>query len=442
MPMLGVKEKLSYGLGDFASAFTWASLSLYLMYFYTDVFGISPALVGTLFLVTRLWDAVTDPAVGLLADRTRTRFGRLRPYLLFFSLPLGVMLALTFTTPALSETGRIIYAFVTYIALMGLYTLVNIPYSALPVSMTTNNDERRQLTNYRMLLSYIAFVLISYATLPLVEWLGDGDEQRGFALTYTLYGVITFIVFLMTFRGVRERYVEGDSASNPLKSFAHIGRARPFWIMFATSILVFTLTLMPDSAAIYFFKYYVGESASVSLFLAMGYASMVVGVIVNQLIMRRFCKRRVMIGANLAYALALASFFMAADMGQAFYFGAFMAAKFINGIIAPTMWAIVGDIADYVEYKSGHRATGTTTSAVTFSQKFGMSIGGLLTGVLFTTYGYTPNTEQSETVLVLIKSMMSVLPALGALGVAALMLIYPLGDRRMAEIRTAKPTAA
>lgn len=206
--MLNVQKKLSYGLGDFASAFTWASLSLYLMYFYTDVFGISPALVGTLFLVTRLWDAVTDPAVGLLADRTRTRFGRLRPYLLFFSLPLGAMLALTFTTPALNENGRIIYAFVTYITLMGLYTLVNIPYSALPVSMTTDNDERRQLTNYRMLLSYIAFVVISYATLPLVGWLGDGDEQRGFALTYALYGAITFAVFLLTFKGVRERYVE------------------------------------------------------------------------------------------------------------------------------------------------------------------------------------------------------------------------------------------
>ncbi len=440
--MLGVQEKLSYGLGDFASAFTWASLSLYLMYFYTDVFDISPAVVGTLFLVTRLWDAFTDPAVGLLADRTRTRFGRLRPYLLFFSLPLGAMLALTFTTPALGETGRIIYAFATYIALMGLYTLVNIPYSALPVSMTTDNDERRQLTNARMLLSYIAFVLISYATLPLVEFLGGGDEQRGFSLTYTLYGVITFVVFLLTFRGVRERHVEGESARNPLKSFVHIARARPFWIMFATSILIFTLMLMPDSAAIYFFKYYVGEESSVSLFLALGYASMVVGVVFNQLVMRRFCKRRVMIGANLVYAFALASFFVAADMGMPFYFAAFMLAKFINGVIAPTMWAMVGDIADYVEYKSGRRATGTTTSAVTFSQKFGMSIGGLVTGVLFTTYGYAPNTEQSDTVLMLIKAMMSVLPALGALGVAVLMLIYPLGDRRMADIRAAKPTTA
>ncbi|MDV6319116.1 MFS transporter [Chromohalobacter sp. HP20-39] len=440
--MIETKEKLSYGLGDFASAFTWASLSLYLMYFYTDVFGISPALVGTLFLVTRLWDAITDPIVGLMADRTRSRFGRLRPYLLFFSLPLGVVLALTFTTPAFGDTAKTVYAFVTYIVLMGMYTLVNIPYSALPVAMTIDNDERRQLTNARMLCSYIGFVIISYSTLPLVDWFGNGDEQRGFAMTYALYGLVTFAFFLLTFRGVKERYTEGEEDRNPLKTFGHIARAKPFWIMFAVSILTFTLMLMPDAAAIYFFKYYIGDEAQVSYFLALGYIGVLLGILFNQFVLRRYCKRRVMLLANLGYAVALASFFFAADLGAPAYFMAFFVAKFLNGIISPTMWAMVADIADYVEYRSGRKATGASTSAVTFSQKFGMSIGGMLTGVLFSFYGYIPNTSQSAEVLTLIKTMMSLLPAVGALGIVVLMLIYSLTDRRMSHIRAAKPTVA
>ncbi|RKR07651.1 GPH family glycoside/pentoside/hexuronide:cation symporter [Kushneria sinocarnis] len=439
--MLGARGKLSYGLGDFASAFTWASLSLYLMYFYTDVFGLSPALVGTLFLITRFWDAITDPLVGWLADRTHTRLGRLRPYILYFSLPLAVLLALTFMTPPFGDTGRVVYAFATYMLLMGLYTLVNVPYSALPVAMTIDNRERRQLTNARMLCSYVGFVIISYSTLPLVEWLGGGDDQRGFALTYALYGAVTFLVFMLTFRGVRERHTQGEEERNPLRTFGHVARAKPFWIMFAASLLIFALMLMPDSAAIYFFKYYIGNEELVSWFLASGYIGVVVGILFNQFCLQRFCKRRIIIVGNLAYALALALFFLAADWGAPAYFAAFFAAKFLNGVITPNMWAMVADIADYVEYRSGRKATGASTSAVTFSQKFGMSIGGMLTGLLFSLAGYTPNTEQGDLVLTLIKSMMSVLPAVGALGVVLLMWLHPLSDRRMEQIRAAKPTS-
>ncbi|MCM5704615.1 MFS transporter [Larsenimonas salina] len=439
--MLGRKEKLSFGIGDFAFAFTWASVALYLMYFYTDVFGIDPALVGTLFLVARLWDAVTDPVVGVLSDRTRTRFGRLRPYLLWFSLPLGILLALTFTTPELTGTAKVVYAFATYIALMGFYTLANIPYSALPVSMTTDNQERRDLSNVRVICSYVAFVVISYTTLPMVKTLGDGDDALGFSLVFALYGAITCLVLLMTFKGVRERHTEGDSAGSPITSFKDVARAKPFWLMFAICTLIFTLMLMPDSVAIYFFKYYLGDEDGVSLFLACGYMALIGGVLLNQYVLSRFCKRQVMIWANLAYATVLCAFFVAADMAAPVYFLVFMLIKLLAGIVAATMWAMVGDIADFVEYRSGRRATGASTSAVTFSHKFGMSVGGLLTGTLFSAFGYVPNAAQSETVLTLIKSMMSLLPALGALGVALLMVIYPLSDAAMTTIRQQKPTS-
>ncbi|MCX2524015.1 MFS transporter [Larsenimonas rhizosphaerae] len=440
--MLSRREKLSFGAGDFAFAFTWASLSLYLMYFYTDVFGISPAVVGTLFLVTRLWDAITDPIVGVLSDRTRSRFGRLRPWLLFSALPLGIILALTFTTPALSESGKVTYAFVTYIALMGVYTMANIPYSALPVIMTTDNTERRDLSNIRVICSYVAFVLISYSTLPLVRWFGGGDEALGFSLVFSLYGVMTFAVLLVTFRGVNERHTEGESASSPLTSFRDVARAKPFWLMFLVCVLIFTLMLMPDSVTIYFFKYYLHDEEGVSLFLACGYAAVIAGVLINQYVLQRFCKRTVMIWANLGYALALAAFFKAVEINTPTFVAVFMLAKVFNGIIGATMWAMVADIADYVEYRSGRRATGASTSAVTFSHKFGMSIGGLLVGLLFSTFGYVPNADQTPEVLTLIKSMMSLIPAAGALCVALIMLRYPLSDQVMETVRAQKPTAA
>ncbi|MDR5874308.1 MFS transporter [Vreelandella gomseomensis] len=438
--MLTRQEKLSFGIGDFAFAFTWASISLYLMYFYTDVFGINPALVGTLFLAARLWDAITDPLVGVLSDRTRTRFGRLRPYLLWFSLPLGVLLWLTFTTPELSPAAKVAYAFATYMLLMGFYTLVNIPYSALPVSMTTDNQERRDLSNLRMICSYAAFVGLSYATLPLVHWLGGGDDALGFSRVFALYGTITFGVLMLTFKGVKEHHTEGESAGNPLTSFKDVAKTKPFWLMFATCTLIFTLMLMPDSVAVYFFKYYLGDEEGVSLFLACGYLALIAGVLINQFVLNRFCKRSVMLWTNLGYAVALVGFFFAADMAAPIYFGAFMLIKLLSGIVAATMWAMVADIADYVEYRSGRRATGASTSAVTFSHKFGMSVGGLLTGTLFSVFGYVANAEQSDAVLLLLKSMMSVLPAVGALGVFGLMLRYPLSDAVMAKVRRQKPT--
>lgn len=434
------REKLSYGLGDMASAFTWASLALYLMYFYTDVFGISPAFVGVLFLVTRLWDAITDPIVGILADRTRSRFGRLRPYLLYFSLPLGMALAIAFTTPDLSDTGKVVYAFVTYMLLMLCYTLVNIPYSALPVAMTLDNDERRQLTNYRMLCSYLGFIFISYSTLPLVGVLGQGNEQLGFTLTYTLYGAIAMGLFLVTFRGVKERHTEGEEERNPLRSFKHVLNAKPFWFIFAVSILTFTLMLMPDATAIYFFKYYLEAEGQLPYFLVIGYSGVILGILLNQRFLRQFCKRRIMMYGNFGFALALASFFIAADLGAPAYFLSFFLIKLMTGITVPVMWAMVADVADYVEYRSGKKATGAATSTVTFSHKFGMSIGGLLTGLLFSYYGYEANTAQSAEVLTLLKTMMSLLPALGALGIGLLMIRYPLDDRTMARIRHEKPT--
>ena len=202
---LSFKEKLGYGLGDTASNIFFQFVNIFLLYYYTDVFGLSPAAVGTLFVVTRFWDAINDPLMGAVADRTNTRWGKYRPYMLWMAVPFGLFGYLAFANPDFSQTGKLIYAYVTYVGLMMAYTAINVPYSALMGVMTPSSEERTSLSSFRFVGAFSGTLLISLSVRPLVRLLGGGDEALGFKLTMALLSIIAVLLFIITFCTTKER---------------------------------------------------------------------------------------------------------------------------------------------------------------------------------------------------------------------------------------------
>ncbi|MDY0394124.1 glycoside-pentoside-hexuronide (GPH):cation symporter [Virgibacillus halophilus] len=269
---LSLKEKISYGYGEMASAFVWGMVTSYLLYFYTDVYGISASAAGTLFLITRLWDAANDPIMGVIVDRTKTKHGKARPYLLYLAIPLGIISVLTFITPDFSDTGRLMYAYVTYLLLGMIYTAINLPYGALAPTMTRDSKEKVDLGSYRAMGLAVGTVIVSAATLPLVNFLGKGNEQVGFPLTITLYSVIAGILFFLTFKNCKERYSEYIEAKDRKKlseSLKEMFKNRPWVLVAITSFLKFLRLGALNAVLIYYVTYVLGKPGMVPVFLTL-----------------------------------------------------------------------------------------------------------------------------------------------------------------------------
>ena len=242
---LSFKEKVGYGLGDFAYNLVFSTLMLYLMFFYTDVFGIPAAAVGTLMLVISVWDAVSDPLMGGIADRTTTRWGKFRPYLMWLAVPFAVSTALTFTTPPFSVSGKIIYAYITYFLLMTVFTAINVPYSALSGVMTDDSIERTGLNAYRMGFSQFGNLLVGAGTLPLVALLGSGNQALGYQLTMVIFGILALVLFLVCFYATRERISPPEGQKKSLKAdLRMLMMNRPWQIIFIVGILSFIFIIL------------------------------------------------------------------------------------------------------------------------------------------------------------------------------------------------------
>jgi len=273
---LPVREKIGYGLGDAASNIFFQFINIFLLYYYTDVFGLSPAAVGTLFLVARFWDAISDPLMGGLADRTNTRFGKYRPYLLWMAVPfgvigyatfanpdLGVIGYATFANPDLGDTGKLIYAYVTYILLMTVYTAINVPYSALMGVMTPSSEERTSLSTYRFIGAFSGMLIISPSVRPLVRLLGGDDEALGFKLTMALLSICAVGFFFITFATTRERIKpQVEKGGGLLADMGLLLKNRPWVIMVIAAICTLSNVAVRGAVTNHFFKYYVGDDGS------------------------------------------------------------------------------------------------------------------------------------------------------------------------------------
>ena len=429
--MIKLTEKIGYGFGDMASSMFWKLFGAYLMIFYTDVFGLPAAVVGTMFLITRIWDSAFDPIVGVVADRTHSRWGKFRPYLLWLAAPFGIIGVLTFVTPDWSPTGKLVYAYVTYSLMMMIYSAINVPYASLLGVMSPNPKERNTLSTYRMTFAYIGSFIALLLFMPLVNFFSGnskdlGDQQTGWTMAVVVIAILCIILFFGCFAWTKERVKPIKEAQNPLKEdLKDLFKNKPWWILLGAGVAALVFNSIRDGATVYYFKYFVVEEdyATVSffgmsfvlsgLYLALGQAANIIGVIAAAPVSNRIGKRNTYMWAMII-ATVLSVLFYWFDKEDLIWMFVFQALISIcAGSIFPLLWSMYADCADYSELKTGNRATGLIFSSSSMSQKFGWAIGTAITGWLLGFFGFQANAVQSEEAISGIKMFLSFLPAVG-----------------------------
>lgn len=450
--MIKLKEKIGYGFGDMASSMFWKLFTSYLLIFYTDVFGLPAAIVGTLFLITRIWDSLSDLIMGAIADRTTSRWGKFRPYLLWGAIPFGIIGVLTFTTPSLNITGKIIYAYVTYSLMMGIYTIINVPYASLLGVISPNPKDRNTLATYRMLFAYIGSFIVLLMFMPVVNLIcGNSpnivDQQRAWTIGVAVVAVICVILLFLTFALTKERVKPINKKQTKLKEdLKDLSKNKPWWILLGAGIAALVFNSIRDGATVYYFKYYIVEEAyrNISLFgfsfvlsglyLAIGQAANIVGVILAAPVSNKIGKKNTYLGAMIIATILSVIFFWFSKEQLALIFIFQVLISICAGSIFPLLWSMYADCTDYSELKTGNRATGLIFSSSSMSQKFGWAIGSALTGWLLAFYGFQANQVQSAETLNGIKMFMSILPAIGTVLSVIFISMYPLSEKKMEKI--------
>lgn len=433
--MVSVKEKVAYGLGDTASNIVFQTVMLFLTFFYTDIFGLSPAFVGTMFLAVRVIDAITDPLMGAWADRTVSRHGKFRPYLLWFALPFGLISVLAFTTPDFSETGKMWYAFATYTLLMLVYTAINIPYCALGGVLTADPAERVSIQSYRFVFAMLGGVLVSACTLPLVDYFGAGDKAKGYQLTIAAMSVLGVVMFLLCFAGTKERLQPPAATQGSLKrDFQALWQNDQWRVLSVAALFLLAGSVLRNTLAIYYVKYYLQLPDSITLFITLGMFGSIAGCIIAQPLSKKYCKVRLYIGIQLiAAALCIGSYFVAAEQST-LAFSLFILWNLFFNAGTPLLWAKMADTVDYGQWKTGVRTTGMVYSSIIFFIKLGLAIGGAAAGWLLAGYGYQADVEQTATAKTGILLSFSIYPAFGSILVAVVMRWYILTNEKIAVI--------
>jgi GPH family glycoside/pentoside/hexuronide:cation symporter len=434
---IGLREKVGYACGDTASVLYYRSFAMFLMYFYTDVFGMAEAMVATMFLVTRFWDAFNDPLMGIIADRTRSRFGKFRPWLRWMLLPWVVSGILVFTVPDLGQNAKIIYAWVTYIASGMVYTAINIPYGALMGVISPHRDDRTVLASYRFYGAYLGDFIVKGSMLWLVLKLGGGDEAVGFQRTMILYAGLSSILFLGTFYATKERVLPpADQKSDVFQDLSELLRNGPWLAISGMGICTLLWISVRDGATLYFFKYYVGNFEKwATIFLVSGTAATFAGVALTKWATHILGGKRpaFIVLTLIVSAISSLFYFVRADQ-IVFILLIQIIASLVAGPLMPLFWSMVADTADFGEWKNGRRITGLTFSAGTFSQKAGWAIGGSIAGFMLAAYGYEANVQQTPEAIGGIRLMMGAVPAVIGLFTAGLGLLYRIDGKLEAQI--------
>jgi len=410
---LSIVEKIGYGLGDSAANFIFQTVMMFLMIFYTDVLGISGVAAGWIFLSTRIFDAVNDPMMGAIADRTKTRWGKFRPWVLITAIPFGIIGILMFTAPNLSPTGKIIYAFITYNLMMIMYTINNVPYCAMTGVLTGDSVERTGLSQYRFIFAMLATLVVQSFALDLVRFFGNGNQAKGFQMTMTVFCSFAVLFFLITFFTTKERVKPDPKQKTSLKMDIKDLFFNPAWlaIVFLTVSIFITLALR-GAMIPYYFRYYVEREDLLGRFNMLGMIVTLGCILLAKPLSVKFGKRNTfLVCLFLTAVFASAFIFLPRDaIALMFIFNILYSACYAPTI--PMLWAMMADVADYGEWKTGRRATGMTFSATTFGLKMGLALGGAITGWLLSYYGYIPNQKQTEFALKGIRWMMSIYPAI------------------------------
>jgi len=433
--MISKREKIAYGFGDTASNLIFQTVMLFLTFYYTDIVGLAPAAVGSMFLIVRIFDAVTDPLMGALADRTRTRWGSYRPYMLWLALPFALCSVLAFTSPPLPEDGKFIYAFATYTLLMLMYTAINIPYSALGGVMTADAKERVSVQSYRFVFAMVGGLLVTAFTMPLVNYFGNGDQALGYQRTMIAMSILGMVLFLLCFAGTKERVKPASDVVVPVKS-----QLKALWkndqcrVLCVVAIVLLTGMVLRNTLAIYYVKYVLQRPDDVTAFVTAGMIGSIIGCALANPVARRYCKIKVYTALQVISAvICLVNYFVPADawfvaIGLHFLWGLFLQ------MATPLLWAKIADVVDYGEYKTSVRMTGVTYSTVVFFIKVGLAVGGALAGWLLAFYGYQAGVFNPEVASGITVSF-TLFPALASIAVAIIMRWYTLDMHKVESIQ-------
>ena len=488
---LSFREKAGYSVGDAAANFVFQMMIVFQTAFYTDVMGISAAAVGTMLLLVRFRDAITDPIMGAIADRTQTRWGKFRPWLLWSAIPFALLFWAAYTVPSgLSDSGRLWYAVITYTVLMMAYTMNNVPYAALNGVMTASGSERTSISSYRFVAAMAAAFIVQGLTLPLVGKLGAGDDAKGWSLTIGIFAAVAVVFFVITFFSAKERVLPPKDQKPNLKQDFKDVLANPPWLaMFGMTLFVFITLALRGGSQYYYFTYYVDSPAMTrfveqvglfapltvvenptigfrildtfglivtpgadpskvgfSLFNMTGSLVNILGVFAAKPLADRFGKKLVfMVGLGGAAFFQCLFYFLAADAVPTMFLLTILTSMSYGPTI-PLLWAMIADTADYGEWKHNRRATGFVFAGMVFALKAGLGFGGAITGWLLAFYGYSAATATDPEVLHGMRKMIGFYSG-GFFGLGVIfMFFYPISknlERRigaeLAERRAATP---
>ena len=451
MQKIKLKEKIGYGLGDMASSMFWKIFGMYFLFFYTDVFGITAAAAGTMFLIARVWDAFFDILVGIVSDRTKTRWGRYRPYLLWFALPFAMMGVITFFVPEFGQTGKLVYAYVTYSLMMIIYSMINVPYASLLGVMSSNSQERGTLSSFRMSFAFIGSFLTLMLMQPLVNYFA-GEETgstistapQGWPLSMAVIGIICAVLFFFCFLWTNERVVpvnkeEDTSVKQDLKNLLH---NYTWWILVGTGLAALLFNAIRDGAAIFYFRDYVKNPYIMpftgwdmtTIYFLVGQLANLIGVILAPSLSRKYGKKNTyMVAMAFAAVFSVIFFFIPNQVHWILLLQVLI--SLCAGYVLPLLWSMFADIVDFEELKLGRRATGLIFASSSMSQKLGWAFGAALTGWILFWFGYDNElAEQGIRTILGERLMLSLLPAVSCFIAVIGMYFYPLSDKVVKDI--------
>lgn len=446
-----LSEKIGYGFGDMSSSMFWKIFSYYLPFFYSNVFGLSLGHAGTLLLITKLYDAFSDPVMGMIADRTKTRWGRYRPYLLWCAIPFALAGVLTFTTPDGSYAFKHAYAYISYIIMMTAYTAINVPYGAMLGVLTPDSREKTVFSSFRMFFAYAGSFIALAIFEPLQNFflsLGDGMSTSScWQYSMIVVGAICAALFVLCFLLTKERVVLPESgnggSSSILKDFRSLVTNGPWWILLVAAIGILLFNSIRGGAAAYYFKDVLGGNAifTCGIFLAVGEVANMAGVALAVPFSDRVGKKSAYIISLIAAAVMsiFILFIPATPAGMWTLLGLQILISIATGVTLPLLWSMFADVADYSELKNGNASTGLIFSSSSMAQKFGGAFGSALILWVLAAYGYDTSETAVQTASAVngLKAMMSYIPSAGALLAAAIVAFYPLTVKKMTEISSA-----
>ncbi|MET0634533.1 MAG: glycoside-pentoside-hexuronide (GPH):cation symporter [Chitinophagaceae bacterium] len=464
---LSVLEKVGYSLGDLAANLVFQTLITYLAYFYTDIYGLEANHASAIILTVGLVAAFGfNPIIGAIADRTVSRWGKFRPWILFTAIPLGVAALLAFSTPDFSYKGKVIYAVITYSFLLLLYAANNLPYSALSGVITGDMKERNSMSAYRFVAVMFAQFFVQVFMLPIIESAGGGDKAVGIEKVMTWLAIIGTVMLLITFLSTRERIVpKPEQKSSLSEDLSDLVKNRPWLIMLLLTTLVFITLAMKGGAYVYYFKNYVDKQALTSfiepilnglsgigvnffgedpvaagfgLFNAGGIIFMIVGITLSKRLADKYGKRDVFGIALFISTLFILLFYFFAPQSVGLMFASQILHGFFYGITIPILWAMIADVADYSEWKNNRRATAIIFSAMMVGLKGGLSIGSALLTRILGYFDYLPNSTEAQTGTAIegTRLLVSVFPAIPFLIGAGLLFFYEINKKMELKIES------